>query len=69
MSELIPDNCYTYRVDVEKVVLSKDELSLIMRYRQAKAQGLRILVDADAGELQVLGKREKFSIDKRDFTT
>ena len=54
---------------VTQIVLSKDELSLVMRYRQAKAQGLRLFIDADAGELQVLGKREKLGLYRRDFTT
>ena len=47
---------------VTQIVLSKDELSLIMRYRQAKAQGLRLFIDADAGELQVLGNAKLLTL-------
>ncbi len=36
-----------------------DEINLIRRYRQAKDQGLRFLVDADSGELQMLGRCER----------
>ncbi len=36
-----------------------DEINLIRRYRQAKSQGLRFLVDADSGELQMLGRCER----------
>ena len=36
-----------------------DEINLIRRWRQAKEQGLRMLLDGDTKEAQMLGRVEK----------
>lgn len=45
---------------VEPLTLTDtEEINLIRRYRQAREQGVKMLVDADTGECQMLGRVER----------
>ncbi len=40
-------------------LIDPEEVNLVLRYRQAKAQGATLVINADCGELRMLGRVER----------
>lgn len=40
-------------------ITDAEEVNLVLRYRQAKAQGATLVINADCGELRMLGRVER----------
>jgi hypothetical protein len=66
IGSIVPDNCFPYIVDESSqviskpltVTLSRQEINLILRIRQAAEQGRMVLIDPDAMVWYLVGKME-----------
>lgn len=41
------------------LLIDQEEINLIRRYRQARAQGVMLMIDANAGVLRLCGRAEQ----------
>lgn len=41
------------------LLIDQEEINLIRRYRQARAQGMMLMIDADSGTLRMCGRAEQ----------